>query len=110
MGDVKRGRARTLLEECACIFHELVEVEVDANRTLQHLQLKLLEEQVVTHALRDLVLAWGTRGDRQRLNGLYDEVTGKVAAHEADHLVVVQGCDCLVVWRRVEDLLHLLEE
>ena len=39
-----------------------------------------------------------------------DQVSGEVAAHEADHLVVVQRCDGLVMRRRVEDFLDLLEE
>ena len=57
MRDIERSRPSTFLEKRACIFHKLVEVEVDADSALQEFEVVLLEQQVVAYALRDLILS-----------------------------------------------------
>ena len=49
-------------------------------------------------------------GDWQRLNSLDDQLSGKVTADEADHLLVVKSCYDFVMRGRMEDLLYLLKE
>ena len=49
-------------------------------------------------------------GQRQCFDGLNHEVPREVTADEADHLVVVQPRDRVVVRRAVEDLPDLLQE
>ena len=44
MRDAKSRGTRALLERGSDVFHELIEVEVDANGSLQHFQRILLEE------------------------------------------------------------------
>ena len=99
------------MEEHSNILHKLVEVEVDADGTLEHLQGVLLEKQVVTAPLRDLWVASRYAGRRrQSLHSLNDQVAREVTAHEADHLMVVQRGHRLVVRCRMEHFLDLLEE
>ena len=99
------------MEERSNILHELVEVEVDADGALEHLQGVLLEKQVVTAPLGDLWVASRYAGRRrQSLHSLNDQVAREVTAHEADHLMVVQRGHRLVVRCRMEHFLDLLEE
>lgn len=46
--DVQRRFCRAFLKESAHILHELIEVEMDADRALQLIQIVLFKEQVVS--------------------------------------------------------------
>ena len=107
---VERGRAGTFLEERPRILHELIVEEADAYGTLQHFQVELLEQEIVADALRNLRLVRRTCSCGQRLDCLDYQVAREVAANQADHLVVVQGCYYFVVRGRMKHLLNLLEE
>ena len=110
MRDVKRRGTCTLLERGSYVFHELVEVEVDTNGALQYLQRILLEEKIMVLSLRNLGLTTCTRCNRQSLDSLNYQVPWEIAADQADHLMVVEGCDDFVMRGRVENFLNLLKE
>ena len=83
---------------------------MDADCTLEHFKLELLKEQIVSNASRYLGLASCARGYWESFDCFNYEIAREIAAHETDHLVIVQSCYNFVVRRRVENFFHLLQE
>ena len=108
-------RAGTFLEQSADIFHELIVIEENADGSLQFFDFILLKQQVMTLASGDALLWRACRGsvltsDLQGPHSLNYQLSGKVAADQADHLLVIESCYDFVVWCRMKDLLDLLQE
>ena len=80
MRDVQCRGTRTLLERGSDVFHELVEVEVDANGPLQYLQRILLEEKIMVLSLRNIGLTTCTGCDWQSLDSLNYQVPREITA------------------------------
>ena len=99
------------MEKRSHILHKLVEVEVDANRSLKHFESELLEQQVMADPLRDGWIAVSHVGCCGKcFNRFNDEVAREIAADQAYHLMIIQRSNGLIVGCCVEHFLDLLEE
>lgn len=105
-----------LMEESSHFLHELVVVKENADGSLKLVQFKLFKQNISLDTVIELITytslltAIPFLCKRQCFDRFNHCRSREVTANQADHLMVIQTCDHVVVRRAVEYFPNLLEE